>query len=338
MLTLSLRRLALGLCGLFAPLMAAAQAPIRIDGSSTVYPVTEAVAEEFQNANKGVRVAVGAPSGTGGGFKKFGRGEADICDASRPILAPEMEECRKNGVDYVELPIAFDALTVMVHPANNWVDKLTIAELKKMWEPAAQAKIMKWNQIRPDWPDAPLRLYGAGSDSGTFDYFTEAIVGKAKSSRGDYTASEDDNVLVQGISGDKNALGYFGYAYYAENQTKLKAIPVVNKAGKPVLPSEESVMKGDYNPLSRPIFIYVNRKSLDRPEVRKFVEFYLQNASKLAKEVKYIPLPPDAYEQGLARVKAGATGTAFGGHAETGLHIDELMKRPLTSEARKPNE
>jgi phosphate transport system substrate-binding protein len=246
-----------------------------------------------------------------------------------------MEECKKAGIEYIELPIAFDALTVMVNPANTWVDQLTTYELKTMWAPEAQGKITKWNQVRPNWPDAPLTLYGAGSDSGTFDYFTEAIVGKSKSSRGDYTASEDDNVLVQGVANDKNALGYFGYAYYAENKAKLKAVPIVNAEGKAVLPSEEGVMKGTYNPLSRPIFIYVNKKALDRPEVKKFVEFYLKEGAALAKEVKYIPLPADAYEKGLARVSAGQVGTAFAGHSETGLHIDELLKRPLTTEPRK---
>jgi len=307
---------------------------VRIDGSSTVFPVTEAVAEEFQKSNPGLKVVVGI-SGTGGGFKKFHRGETDISDASRPILAAEMEECKKSGIEYIELPVAFDALTVMVHPSNSFVEMLSIPELKKMWEPQAQERITKWNQVRSDWPDAPLKLYGAGSDSGTFDYFTEATVGKAKSSRGDYTASEDDNVLVQGIANDKNALGYFGYAYYAENKSKLRAVPIVNHEGTPVLPSQEGVMKGTYTPLSRPIFIYVNKKSLERPEVRKFVDFYLKEGAKLAKEVKYIPLPADAYEKGLARVKDGAIGTTFGGHSETGLHIDELFKRPLTTEPRK---
>jgi len=325
----------LGLVGsLLLTRAAHAQATIKIDGSSTVFPITEAVAEEFQNANPGAKVVVGI-SGTGGGFKKFYRGETDISDASRPILATEMEECKKAGIEYIELPIAFDALTVMVNPANTWVDQLTTYELKTIWAPEAQDKITKWNQVRPNWPDAPLKLYGAGSDSGTFDYFTEATVGKAKSSRGDYTASEDDNVLVQGIANDKNALGYFGYAYYIENKDKLKAVPIVNAEGKAVLPSEEGVMKGTYNPLSRPIFIYVNKKSLERPEVKKFVEFYLKEGAALAKEVKYVPLPADAYQKGLARLNAGQVGTAFAGHAETGLHIDELLKRPLTTEPKK---
>ena len=314
---------------------ARAQETIKIDGSSTVYPVTEAVAEEFQKEKKGkVRVTVGI-SGTGGGFKKFVRGEIDISDASRPILAAEMTEAKKNGVEYIELPVAFDALTVMVNPQNSWVDQLTVEELKRIWEPAAQGKITNWNQVRASFPDRPLKLYGAGSDSGTFDYFTEAICGKAKASRGDFTASEDDNVLVQGISNDQNALGYFGYAYYAENKDKLKAVPVVNPQTKqPVAPSEETVLKGSYQPLSRPIFIYVNKKSLDRSDVREFVEFYLTNGADLAKDVKYVPLPEPAYIAGLARVKSGKTGTGFGGHAEVGVQIDELMKRELTSEPK----
>jgi phosphate transport system substrate-binding protein len=307
----------------------AADKVIKVDGSSTVYPITEAVAEEFQKDQSGkIKVTVGI-SGTGGGFKKFVRGETDISDASRPILAAEMELAKANGVEYIELPIAFDALTVMVNPKNNWVDHLTVAELKKAWEPSAQGKVTKWNQVRDSFPDAPLKLYGAGSDSGTFDYFTEAIVGKAKSSRGDYTASEDDNTLVQGIANDRNALGYFGYAYYAENQDKLKAVPIVNKEGKPVGPSPEAVKDGSYNPLSRPIFIYINKQSMQKPEVKAFVEFYLKNAPQLVKDVKYIPLPDKAYELAMERANAMKTGTIFGGKEAVGLKIDELFQREL---------
>jgi phosphate transport system substrate-binding protein len=305
---------------------------IKIDGSSTVYPITEAVAEEFGSQSGGkTRITVGI-SGTGGGFKKFARGETDIQNASRPILDKEMADAKANGIEYIELPVAFDALTVVVNPNNTWVDHLTVDELKKMWEPAGQGKVMKWSEIRAGWPDVPLKLYGPGADSGTFDYFTEAAVGKSKSSRGDYTASEDDNVLVQGVSTDKNALGYFGYAYYAENKDKLKAVPIVDpKTGKAVPPSEETVMDASYNPLARPVFIYVSTRSLQKPEVRKFVEFYLANAADLARDVKYIPLPDDAYEKAAARLKEGKSGTAYGGKAEAGVHIDELFERELKS-------
>lgn len=303
---------------------------VKIDGSSTVYPITEAVAEEFQKAEKNaIKVTVGI-SGTGGGFKKFCRGVTDISDASRPILAKEMEECRKSGITYIELPVAFDALTVMVNPKNTFIKQMTVAELKKIWEPGAQGMVTKWSQVNPEWPDAPLKLFGAGADSGTFDYFTEAIVGKAKSSRGDFTASEDDNVLVQGIARDVNALGFFGYAYYAENTDKLKAVAIVEKAGASgVLPSEKTVLDGTYQPLSRPIFIYVNAKSLQKPEVKQFVEYYLTHGPKLAKEVKYVPLPAGAYEIGKKRLANVETGTGFGGIAEVGVKLDELLARPL---------
>ena len=312
---------------LFGAQMAQADV-VKVDGSSTVYPITEAVAEEFQKAKKNaIKVTVGI-SGTGGGFKKFCRGEIDIANASRPILKKEMADCKAAGVEYIELPVAFDALTVVMNPKNAFLKELTVEQLKAIWEPAAQGKITKWNQVTPAWPDAPIKLFGAGSDSGTFDYFTEAIVGKAKSSRGDYTASEDDNILVQGVSRDVNAIGYFGYAYYAENTGKLKAVPIVEKAGKPaVLPSEESVIKGTYQPLSRPIFVYINPKSLDTPEVREFVEFYMKNASKLSKEVKYVPLPAKAYTVNMEHVDKKKTGTVFGGTAEVGITIEELQKR-----------
>ena len=300
---------------------------VKIDGSSTVYPVTEAVAEEFQKANKGLKVTVGV-SGTGGGFKKFCRGETDIADASRPITASEMADCKKIGVEYFELPIAFDALTVVINPKNAWLKQATVAELKKMWEPAAQGKVMRWNQVNPAWPDQPMKLFGPGSDSGTFEYFTEAIVGKSKSSRGDFTASEDDNVLVQGVAGDVNALGYFGFAYYAENTNKLKALPIVEKEGKPaVSPSAETVIKGTYQPLARPIFIYINAKSLEKPEVKKFVDFYMSQGAKMAKEVKYVPLPAGIYTANLKHIAENKKGTIFGGKNEVGISIEELVKR-----------
>jgi phosphate transport system substrate-binding protein len=307
----------------------AAQAQVvKIDGSSTVFPITEGVAEDFQKMKKGaIKVTVGI-SGTGGGFKKLCRGEIDIQDASRPILDKEMADCRAAGVEYIELPVAFDALTVVMNPKNTFLKAITVDELKKMWEPAAQGKVMTWNQVNPAWPNAPIKLFGAGSDSGTFDYFTEAINGKSKASRGDFTASEDDNVLVQGVAQDVNAIGYFGYAYYAENQSRLKAVPIVEKAGKPpVSPSESSVLDGSYQPLSRPIFIYVNAKSLDKPEVREFAEYYMKNAAKIAKEVKYVPLPAKAYTVGLDHIAKGKKGTVFGGKNEVGVRIDDLLAR-----------
>ncbi len=305
---------------------------IKIDGSSTLFPVTEAVAEEFQTEKQGkIHVTVGI-SGTGGGFKKFTRGEIDIANASRPILAEEIELAKANGIEYIELPVAFDALTVVVHPQNDWVTSMTVEELKKVWEPGAQEKLIRWNQVRPDFPNEEIALFGAGSDSGTFDYFTEAIVGKAKSSRGDYTGSEDDNVLVQGIEGNKYALGYLPFAYYAPHATRMKAVPIQwdkNKVKEPVMPSLENVLAGTYNPLSRPLFLYVSLKSLDKPEVQEFVEFYLKNAGVLAKEVKYLPLPDSAYEKALQRFKERKVGSGFGGVSEIGLPIEEIFNRPL---------
>jgi phosphate transport system substrate-binding protein len=299
---------------------------VKIDGSSTVFPITEAVAEEFQQSNGGrVRVTVGI-SGTGGGFKKFCRGETDVQDASRPISQEEMESCRKSGVQYYELPVAYDALTIVASPQAKWIDSISAAELKTIWEPSAQGRVTKWNHVRSSWPDAPLKLFGPGSDSGTFDYFTEAVVGKAKASRGDYTASEDDNTLVQGVSRDKHALGYFGYAYYDANRDKLKAVAVDASKG-PVLPSRETVENGTYQPLSRPVFIYVNSKSSMRPEVNTFVEFYLTQGSKLVDQVKYVPLPEAAYQAALANFKNGKMGTAFQGTSTVGSKVEDLLRR-----------
>ncbi len=305
-------------------------AVIKIDGSSTVFPITEAVAEEFQKEKHGkVHVTVGI-SGTGGGFKKFARGEIDIADASRPILGEEMEQAKSNGIDYIELPIAFDALTVVVNNQNTWVTSMTVEELKKVWEPAAQGKITHWNQIRSEWPNEKIALFGAGSDSGTFDYFTEAIVGKAKSSRGDFTASEDDNVLVQGVEGNKYALGYIPYAYFAPHSNRMKAVAIEwdkNKVKEPVMPSPENVLAGTYNPLSRPLFIYVSRKALEKPAVKEFADFYLKNVGSLAREVKYLPLTDAAYQIATERLQNQQTGTAFGGVPEVGLPVEEILKR-----------
>ncbi len=322
---------AIGLCmvAFFPAVVLAQTGPIvKIDGSSTVFPVTEAVAEDFQKSKKNaVKVTVGV-SGTGGGFKKFCRGETDISNASRPILKSEMAECAKSGVRYYELPIAFDALTLVVNTKNTFLSQITVAELKKMWEPSAQGKIQRWNQINAAWPDQPIKLFGPGADSGTFDYFTEAIVGKSKSSRGDYTASEDDNVLVQGVARDLYAIGYFGYAYYAENTKTLKSVPVVEKDGmKAVAPSESTVLDGSYQPLSRPIFIYVSEKAYAKPEVQEFTQYYLRHGAKLAKEVKYVPLPAKAYELNIEHLAKGKLGSVFGGTPEVGVTIDDLLKR-----------
>lgn len=316
----------------FTPYKAYAASLIKIDGSSTVYPITEAVVEEFQKVEKGkTRITVGI-SGTGGGFKKFCNGETDISDASRPIKPTEVELCKKNNIEYIELPVAYDGLAVMVNPKNNWVDYMTVKELKKIWKPEAQGKITKWNQIRPNWPDKEIHLFGPGVDSGTYDYLTEAVVGKEHSSRGDFTSSEDDNVLVQGIATDALALGFFGVAYYEHNKDRLKLVPIDDENdsnGKgPVLPEYENVVKGIYQPLSRPIFIYINKNSADRPEVKRFIEFYMKEGAKLSKEVGYIALPDKAYELALRRFEKRITGSVFSGHgSQVGVKIEDLLKK-----------
>jgi phosphate transport system substrate-binding protein len=266
-------------------------------------------------------------SGTGGGFKKFCRGETDISNASRPILKEEMAACKQAGIEYYELPIAFDALTVAVSPKNTALECITVADLKKIWEPGAQGKVTTWKQVRAEWPDRKLTLYGAGADSGTFDYFTEAVVGKAKASRGDYTASEDDNVLVQGIENDANALGYIPFAYYAPHAAKMKALGIDEGKGC-VKPSEQTVLDGSYSPLSRPLFIYVSKKAVEqKPEVRELVEYVLTQSVPLIQEVKYLPLPDQAYRMAMDRFKGGKTGTGFGGTPEVGLRVEEILKR-----------
>jgi phosphate transport system substrate-binding protein len=304
---------------------------IRIDGSSTVLPISEAVAEEFAKAHSKVQPTVGK-SGTGGGFKKFANGEIDITGASRPIRDEEDALCKKNGIDYIEIPVAYDAMAVVVNPQNTWCDYLTVAELKKIWEPAAQGKITKWSQVRAGFPNEPLVLFGAGTDSGTFDYFTAAIVGKEKASRGDYTGSEDDDILVQGVSRTKGALGYFGLAYYENNQDKLKLVAIDNGNGS-VKPSRETVLDGTYQPLARPLFIYVNVKALARPEVAEFVKFYVQNAGKLAEEVGYIGLPDNVIALVKERVERRITGSAFGAHgSQVGVKLEDLYKIEEASE------
>ncbi|MDC0626109.1 PstS family phosphate ABC transporter substrate-binding protein [Methylophilaceae bacterium] len=299
---------------------------VKIDGSSTVYPITEAVAEEFQKET-GIKVTVGV-SGTGGGFKKFCRGETVISNASRPIKAKEIAKCNEAGISFIEVPVAFDALTVVINKNNDWAKELTPAELKKAWGPDAQGKISNWNQIREGFPDQPLKLYGPGADSGTFDYFTEAIIEKSKSIRGDFTASEDDNVLVQGVAGDKGGMGYFGLAYYVENKDKINSVKIQNKDGKFINPSIETVMDGSYNPLSRPLFIYLNAtKAAFDPKVKKFVEFFLKNAGKLSQEVGYVPFSKTEYEAINNHYKSLKTGTAFKDGPAIGLSVEEILKK-----------
>jgi phosphate transport system substrate-binding protein len=296
---------------------------VKIDGSSTVYPITEAVAEEFQ-IETGIKVTVGV-SGTGGGFKKFCRGDTVISNASRPIKPKEIEKCKAAGIDFIEIPVAYDAITIVVNKRNDWAKEMTPEELKKAWEPAAQSKITKWSQVRDGWPDASMKLYGPGADSGTFDYFTESIVGESKAIRGDFTASEDDNVLVQGVSGDKGGLGYFGLAYYNENKNKLDAVAVKNNKGKFVVPSLKTVMDGSYNPLSRPLFIYLNaKKSVSDPNVKKFIDFYLKHAAALSTEVGYIPFSKAEYAAIKNHYKTLKTGTAFKKPA-IGLSVQQML-------------
>ena len=309
---------------------------IKIDGSSTVYPVSAGIAEEFQK-QKGDQVKVDVRfSGTTGGFRKFLNNESDIQDASRPINKEEIAQAKANGIEYIELPICFDALTIAVNPKNDWVDSIKVSELKKLWEPEAQGKITKWNQIRPDWPDAEIKLYGAGRDSGTYDYFTEVIVGKARSSRSDYNASEDDNDLVKGIESDRYALGFIPYAYYHAQEDRLKALAVewdldphaareIN--AKPVMPSPSAVLRGYYGPLGRPLFIYVSKESLERSEVRQFVEFYIRACADVVKKVDYLSLSDIAYRQNLRRLNEGVTGTAFAGEPPIAVSIQDILTR-----------
>ncbi len=299
---------------------------VKIDGSSTVFPITEAVAEDFQISKRGtIRVTVGI-SGTGGGFKKFCRGEIDIVNASRPITDSEMEACKQQGIQYIEMPVAYDALTVVINPRNDWSKTITTAQLKKIWEPEAQGKITNWNQIDPAWPDSKIKLYGPGADSGTFEYFTEAIVGKAKSSRGDFTASEDDNVLVQGVASDHNALGFFGFAYYIENAKKITAVAIDSGNGG-VLPSAATVENGSYTPLSRPLFIYVHAAAAEKKEVVDFLNFYMQNATELVTEVKYFPLSKSIYDLNLEHLAKKKVGTFFEHSIGVNVKLEELLKK-----------
>jgi phosphate transport system substrate-binding protein len=280
---------------------------VQIDGSSTVFPISEAVAEEFNAIAPRVRITVGV-SGTGGGFKKFINNEIDISNASRSIKPSEADRAAAAGIDYIELPVAFDGLSVVVNPKNDWVDHLTIAELNHIWRPEAPAT--RWREVRADWPDQPIKLYGPGTDSGTFDYFTKVVNGKEQASRPDFTASEDDNVLVQGIAGDLYSLGYFGYAYYKENQDKLSVVAIDGGTGA-ISPSETTINDGTYSPLSRPVFIYARLSALEDPITEKFVHFYLDQAEKLASEVGYIPMPQTVYQAAHDRVSNRITGSAY---------------------------
>jgi len=303
---------------------------VSLDGSSTVFPISEAVAEEFQKVEKETRVTVGI-SGTGGGFQKFCRAEIDIADASRPISATEIAACEKSGVQFIELPVAYDGIAIAVNPKAAWADKITVAELKTIWAPDAQGKVAKWSQVRKGWPDRELHLFGAGVDSGTYDYFTEAINGKAKASRGDFTSSEDDNVLVQGISNDELALGFLPFAYFEGNKGKLKLVPVddgkADNGEGAINPSADTIRNGTYTPLSRPVFIYVSTKATARPEVQKFVEYYLKNADTLAREVGYVGLGDNIYTMMLDRFTKRTVGSVFAGQNTVGVTIEELLAK-----------
>lgn len=308
---------------------AQAQAPnvkgqVKVDGSSTVGPISMAVAEEFKKVMPGVEVSVGI-SGTGGGFKKSTAGEIDISDASRPITKEELDKAGSNGIEFIELPIAFDGLTLVVNPKNTWASSLTVDELKKIYLDGSAVKT--WKDIRPEWPDKPIKLYSPGTDSGTFDYFKEVVAGKKGAIRGDMSVSEDDNVLVRGVEGDEGALGFFGIAYYEANQAKLKAVAI--DAGKgAVAPSHETVEKGTYAPFGRPLFIYVNAKSAARPAVREFVKFYLSNANKLVEQVGYVKLPETILARAKANFDSKRTGTQFLDDKGQGKHgpLEELYR------------
>lgn len=302
---------------------------VKVDGSSTVYPIAEAVAEEFLSRAEGTRVTIGI-SGTGGGFKKFLASEIDVVNASRPIKKSEIELAAAKGISFIELPVAFDALSVVVNVKNTWLEKVTVNDLKKIWEPAAQGTVLQWNQVRPEWPAKTFQLYGPGVDSGTFDYFTEAIVGKEDASRGDFTSSEDDNIIVKGVEGNENALGFLGMAYYEANKEKLKVVPVDDEQDSngigAQLPTAENVLEGTYKPLSRPLYIYARREALNRPEVQRFVLFYLEQAAVLAPDVGYVALPDAVSKLAVQRFHKKIVGSVYGGHgSREGVSLEELM-------------
>ena len=301
--------------------------PIMVDGSSTVYPITDEMAKRFQQEVPNTPDISVNFSGTGGGFRKFCAGQTDMSNASRPITQKEMAQCKSNGVEYVELPIAFDALTVVINSANTWAETMTVEDLQRLWEPSAEAAITRWNQIQPDWPDEAIALYGPGTDSGTFDYFTEVIVGEDGASRTDYTASEDDDELVQGVKDNPNALGYFGFAYYKEAQNSLKAL-AIDSGGGPIEPSGETIRSNAYQPLARPLFIYVNTDKLDtNPALIAFVELYLNNARTVVDDVGYEPLPNEAYAIAMGHFLERKVGSVFEGKAKSDLTIEQLLEK-----------
>ena len=306
-LTLALAAAAAGVTGLSA-VAAELSGPIVIDGSSTVYPITEAAGKAFQEENPAVRVTVGV-SGTGGGFKRFTKGETDISDASRPIKAQELKVAMDNDIEFIEIPVAYDGLTIAVNPSNSWANELTVDHLKKIF--LADSPAETWKDVNPSFPDTPITIYAPGTDSGTFDYFKEVVAGKEGEMRSDMNVSEDDNVLVTGVAGDKGAIGFFGASYYFENEDKLKAVGIINEDGDAVLPSPSTIEDGSYNPFSRPLFIYVNKDSLNKPQVREFVEFYLDEGPDLAEEVGYVRLPSSVYDAARENVDTMETGTDY---------------------------
>ena len=298
---------------------------IKDDGSSTVYPITELAAQEFQTAKMHeVHVNVGV-SGTAAGFTKFCAGETDITNASRPILKKEIDECAKAGVRFYEMPLAYDALTVVVNPQNDFVTSMSVAELKKLWEPKAQGKISTWKDINPAWPARKINLYAPGANSGTFESFTEVVVGASKSSRSDVSRTEDHGVLAQRIADDKDGIGYLSLDYYVENQKKLKAVAINDGKGA-VLPTAEHIRDGSYQPLSRPVFIYINEKSLEKPVVKEYVEYFMKNGPRLVQEANYLPLPAKAYTSNLDRMNAKKVGTVHGGENKARPRTGEMMK------------
>jgi phosphate transport system substrate-binding protein len=299
---------------------------IKIDGSKTLAPITTAVVEEFTKSKDGkIKISVDA-EGTGKGLQKFCRGEADIANTSRPIQEKEIIACKGKGIDFLELPIAYDALTLVINPANTWATKLKLEDLKKMWGAEAQGKILKWKEVRSDFPDFPLRLFGAASNSGTFDYFTETINGKGKVGRIDYLASEDNDLIRKGVEADENAIGYVGYSYYEANKDKIKAVEI--DAGKgPVLPSINTIKNTTYQPFSRPLFIYISSKSIEKPNVKKFVEYYLANASKISTSKNYVPLPTAVYSRISERAKSKKFGSVFGSKEAVGLKMEDILSK-----------